>query len=81
MWRRPRRPFSSIGESGTGKEIVARTVHELSPFNKKPLVVVDCGAIPTTLIESELFGHERGAYTGAQERRIGRLLEAEGGTV
>ena len=70
-----------IGESGTGKEIVARTVHELSPFNKKPLVVVDCGAIPTTLIESELFGHERGAYTGAQERRIGRLLEAEGGTV
>ena len=70
-----------IGESGTGKELVARTVHELSPFNKKPLVVVDCGAIPTTLIESELFGHERGAYTGAQERRIGRLLEAEGGTV
>jgi len=70
-----------IGESGTGKELVARTVHELSPFNKKPLVVVDCGAIPTTLIESELFGHERGAYTGAQERRVGRLLEAEGGTV
>jgi diguanylate cyclase (GGDEF)-like protein len=70
-----------IGESGTGKELVARTIHELSPFRGKPLVVVDCGAIPTTLIESELFGHERGAYTGAQERRIGRLLEAEGGTV
>jgi transcriptional regulator with GAF, ATPase, and Fis domain len=70
-----------IGESGTGKELVARTIHELSPFQAKPLVVVDCGAIPTTLIESELFGHERGAYTGAQERRIGRLLEAEGGTV
>jgi diguanylate cyclase (GGDEF)-like protein len=70
-----------IGESGTGKELVARTVHELSPFRSKPLVVVDCGAIPSTLIESELFGHERGAYTGAQERRIGRLLEAEGGTV
>jgi DNA-binding NtrC family response regulator len=70
-----------IGESGTGKELVARTIHELSPFRKKPLVVVDCGAIPMTLIESELFGHERGAYTGAQERRIGRLLEAEGGTV
>jgi diguanylate cyclase (GGDEF)-like protein len=70
-----------IGESGTGKELVARTIHELSPFRAKPLVVVDCGAIPTTLIESELFGHERGAYTGAQERRIGRLLEAEGGTV
>ena len=70
-----------IGESGTGKELVARTIHELSPFRAKPLVIVDCGAIPTTLIESELFGHERGAYTGAQERRIGRLLEAEGGTV
>jgi diguanylate cyclase (GGDEF)-like protein len=70
-----------IGESGTGKELVARTIHELSPFRAKPLVVVDCGAIPTTLIESELFGHERGAYTGAQDRRIGRLLEAEGGTV
>ncbi len=70
-----------IGESGTGKELVARTIHELSPFRAKPLVVVDCGAIPMTLIESELFGHERGAYTGAQERRIGRLLESEGGTV
>lgn len=70
-----------IGESGTGKELVARTIHELSSFRDKPLVVVDCGAIPTTLIESELFGHERGAYTGAQDRRIGRLLEAEGGTV
>jgi diguanylate cyclase (GGDEF)-like protein len=70
-----------IGESGTGKELVARTIHELSPFRTKPIVVVDCGAIPMTLIESELFGHERGAYTGAQERRIGRVLEAEGGTV
>lgn len=69
------------GESGTGKELLARTIHEVSPRRKKPLVVVDCGAIPPTLIESELFGHEKGAYTGAAQRRIGRLAEAEGGTV
>ena len=69
------------GESGTGKELVAHTIHELSPRRKNPLVVVDCGAIPTTLIESELFGAERGAYTGAQQRKMGRLAEANGGTV
>jgi diguanylate cyclase (GGDEF)-like protein len=69
------------GESGTGKELLTRTIHELSPRRHKPLVIVDCGAIATTLIDSELFGHERGAYTGAQDRRLGRLVEADGGTV
>ena len=69
------------GESGTGKELLARTIHELSPRRKRPLVVVDCAAISSSLIDSELFGHERGAYTGAQARTIGRLTEADGGTV
>jgi PAS domain S-box-containing protein len=69
------------GESGTGKELVAHTLHWLSGRRNKPLVVVDCAALPTTLIESELFGHEKGAYTGAQGRKIGRLAEANGGTV
>ncbi len=70
-----------MGESGTGKELFARTIHAVSPRRKKPLVVVDCGAIPTSLIDSELFGHEKGAYTGAGQRKIGRLTEADGGTV
>jgi len=70
-----------MGESGTGKELLARTIHQVSPRHNRPLVVVDCGAIPTSLIESELFGHEKGAYTGAGERKIGRLAEADGGTV
>jgi diguanylate cyclase (GGDEF)-like protein len=69
------------GESGTGKELVSRTIHDLGPRRDKPLVVVDCTSIPVTLIESELFGHERGAYTGAQDRKIGRLREADQGTV
>ncbi len=69
------------GESGTGKEVLARTIHQLSTRRKKPLVVVDCSAITTTLIDSELFGHERGAFTGADRRSDGRLLEADGGTV
>ncbi len=69
------------GESGTGKELIARKIHELSPRKDRPLVVVDCTAIPVTLIESELFGHERGAYTGAQQRKKGRLTEADRGTV
>jgi len=69
------------GESGTGKELLARAIHELSPRRKRPLTVVDCTAVPTTLVESELFGHERGAYTGAEQRKLGRLAEADGGTV
>ncbi|MDQ5857174.1 MAG: sigma 54-interacting transcriptional regulator, partial [Acidobacteriota bacterium] len=70
-----------MGESGTGKELLARTIHELSRRHNRPYVVVDCGAIAATLADSELFGRERGAYTGADERRAGRLVEADGGTV
>ncbi|PYQ14330.1 MAG: hypothetical protein DMF80_12800 [Acidobacteria bacterium] len=69
------------GESGTGKEILAHTVHELSPRHERSVVVVDCGAIAPTLIESELFGHERGAFTGAHVRKPGRLAQADGATV
>jgi len=69
------------GESGTGKEMLAHTLHELSARHGKPVVVVDCGAISPTLIESELFGHEKGAFTGAHARKPGRLAQADGTTV
>ncbi len=69
------------GESGTGKEMLAHTLHELSPRHQRPVVVVDCSAISPTLIESELFGHEKGAFTGAHTRNPGRLVQAHGSTV
>jgi DNA-binding NtrC family response regulator len=70
-----------IGETGSGKELVARAIHEASLRAQAPLIPIDCGAIPETLVESELFGHERGAFTGAHARKIGRFEEAQRGTL
>ncbi len=69
------------GETGSGKEVVARTIHKLSPRAERPFVAINCSAIPETLMESEIFGHERGAFTGAAERRIGCFELADGGTL
>jgi transcriptional regulator with GAF, ATPase, and Fis domain len=69
------------GESGTGKELLARAIHNISNRSKRPLIKINCANLPTNLIESELFGHERGAFTGAMERKIGRFELADGGTI
>ncbi len=70
-----------LGESGTGKEVLARALHDLSPRRKKPFIAINCGAIPETLLESELFGYEKGAFTGAAKQTKGKIEYADGGTL
>jgi DNA-binding NtrC family response regulator len=74
-------PVLIRGDSGTGKELVAKTLHRQSQRHAKPFVAINCGAIPEHLIQSELFGHEKGAFTGAHQRKIGRIEAANGGTL
>jgi DNA-binding NtrC family response regulator len=74
-------PVLIVGESGTGKELVAKAVHEYSPRQQQEMITINCGAIPENLLESELFGHEKGSFTGAIARRAGRFEQADGGTL
>ncbi|UFH57550.1 sigma-54 dependent transcriptional regulator [Spirosoma sp. KNUC1025] len=74
-------PVLLLGESGTGKELIAHSIHELSQRHSNRFVVVDCAALPTNLVEAELFGHEKGAFTGAIDKRIGKFEQANGGTL
>src|SRR5699024_35486 len=69
-----------LGESGTGKEVVARSLHRLGPRNQKRFIAINCAAIPENLLESELFGYEKGAYTGAVKQTLGKIEMADGGT-
>ena len=80
-YARSQAPVLLVGESGTGKEVLAEFIHHASPRAEMPFIAVNCAALPDTLMESELFGHERGAFTGATARRIGRFESAEGGTL
>lgn len=74
-------PVLIEGESGTGKELLAKAIHQSSPRHDKPFIAVNCGAIPAELVESELFGHEKGAFTGAHQKRTGHFVNAHGGTI
>lgn len=78
---RARVPILIEGESGVGKEVIAHAIHAASPRARMPLITVNCGAIPSNLVESDLFGHERGAFTGAFDRHIGKFTSANGGTI